>query len=72
MSPKKTVAQQAQENPFRFFSFQEVGEMFDFGRDTMTALVNAGAPVVAKKINPALLLKWLESNADEVGKVREQ
>jgi hypothetical protein len=66
-----TLAKLAKENPFRFFTVAEVGSMCDFGVNTMTALITAGAPVVARKINPSLLLKWLEVNADKVGKIRE-
>jgi hypothetical protein len=59
-------------NPFKFFALADVAKMFGFGADTMTAIAKApGAPIVARKCNPHLLLKWLEQNADKVGKIRE-
>ncbi|XHR29626.1 MAG: hypothetical protein ACFUZC_03520 [Chthoniobacteraceae bacterium] len=71
MNSPHSLAEQAQQNPFRFFSLQEVGEICGFGRDTMTALVASGAPVVARKMNPGLLIRWLEDHSDALGKVRE-
>lgn len=67
---KRDLVAEAAANPFRFFTCEEVGELFDFGRDTMTALIRAGAPIVAKKMNPGLLIEWLKTNHDKIGKVR--
>ncbi len=67
---KQTPAEMAAANPFRYFTFEEVGEIFGFGRDTIAAFVNAGAPVVSRKINPRRLDLWLSENEDKVGKVR--
>jgi len=61
---------QAKDNPFRFFSLEDAAEIFGFGRNTMTALADAGAPIIARKCNPQLLLRWLEENAEKVGKIR--
>lgn len=72
MSARKTLAEEAVLNPFRFFSLEEVGEICGFGRNTMTALVDAGAPVVGRKMNPNLLLEWLKQNHDAIGKVRPE
>ena len=46
--------------------------LFGFGSNTMTALVNLGAPVVARKINPDAFKAWLSANASIVGKIREE
>ena len=71
MKPSTNLAKIAKENPFQFFSFEEIGDLYGFGKNTMTALAAAGAPVVAKKMNPQLLFEWLEQNADKIGKIRE-
>ena len=68
---KKSVAEIAQANPYRFFTFGEISELFGFGADLITKVVEMGAPVVARKINPTLLLEWLKSNAAAVGKIRD-
>ena len=68
---KKTVAEIAKENPYRFFNYGEISELFGFGADLITKIVEMGAPVVARKINPTLLMEWLKSNAAAVGKIRD-
>lgn len=65
------IADRVQANPFQFFSCEEVAELFGFGRDTMTALIAAGAPVVGRKMNPQLLLEWLRVHHSDIGKIRE-
>jgi hypothetical protein len=60
----------AQENPFRFFSLAEVAKICGFGSDVLTALNSLGAPVVARRCNPRLLVEWIGRNADKIGKVR--
>ena len=68
---KKTVAEIARENPYRFFTFTEIRELFGFGENAITLFVEMGAPVVARKINPTLLLEWLKAHAPEIGKIRD-
>lgn len=65
------LAKLVRENPYRFLSFGEIARLFGFGTNTMTVLVNLGAPVAARKINPQHFLAWLEKNYDKVGKIRE-
>lgn len=62
----------SRENPFGFLSLDEVRRIFGFGVNTMTELVRMGAPVVARKMNPGMLMEWLRVNASEVGKIREE
>lgn len=62
--------EEAKRNPFKFFTLAQVGELLGFGANTMTALVKAGAPIVARKCNPQLLVQWIGANADRIGKVR--
>ncbi len=73
MPPSKTksIADEARENPYRFFPVADVAELFGFGRHAMTAIINAGAPVVARKINPDHLKAWLRDNAEKVGKITD-
>ena len=51
---------EARENPFAWFTSEEVAMIFGFGADVMTALRALGAPVVGRKMNPELLLRWIE------------
>ncbi len=60
----------AKENPFRFFTLNDVARICGFGPDTMTALNALGAPIVGRKCNPKLLLDWIGRNSDRIGKVR--
>jgi hypothetical protein len=69
---KPSVADQARENPYRFFSFADIAALFGFGVNTMTEIVRLGAPVVARKLNPDALKAWLTTNAEKVGKIREE
>lgn len=68
----KTPGEIAAENPYRFFSFEEMGEIFDFGRDVMTAIAAHPSPplIVARKMNPGVLLEWLKIHGKELGKIR--
>jgi hypothetical protein len=61
----------ARENPFRFFTLEEVGKICGFGKDTMTALAALRAPIVARKCNPNLLIQWIGENHDRIDKIRE-
>lgn len=68
---EKHPARVAAENPYRFFSFEEIGEIFGFGRDVMTAIAaHPDAPVVFRKMNPRLLLEWLRENHGQLGKTK--
>lgn len=64
------LIEEARKNPFRFFSLDETARIFGFGRNVMSALASAGAPIVGRRCNPQLLLNWIDANADKVGKVR--
>lgn len=66
-NPQEDLARKVQANPFAFISFEECGELFNFGKDVMTGLAKvAGFPVVARKVNPGLVLEWLKHNADKL------
>lgn len=69
---RAALAAEVQSNPFRFLIKDEMELLFDLGGDVLTTLRGMGAPVVGKKMNPRLLLKWLESNHDRVPKVRAE
>ncbi len=62
----------ARENPFAWFTSEEVAVICGFGVDVMTALRAMGAPVVGRKMNPELLLRWIEKNAADIGKIRPE
>ena len=62
----------AQANPFHYFNFGDTAKLFGFGVNTLTAIVNAGAPVVSRKINPTHLSAWLATNSGLIPKIREE
>ena len=55
---------------FRWVSVEECGEILGLGRNTMTAIIQAGAPVVARKMNPAATQRWLLIHWRKLGKIR--
>lgn len=67
----KSLPEIAKANEFRFFTLAEMTEILGVGRGAMTALASAGAPIVARKMNPRLLMKWLAENPEIVRKVRK-
>ena len=67
---RDALASEAAANPFRFFTSEDTGLMFDLGENVMTALRTMGAPVVGRKMNPVLLMEWLKENHDRVPKSR--
>lgn len=64
------LAAEVGRNPFIFLTSEDIGLLFDFGPDTITTLRSLGAPIVARKINPGLLLRWIEQNAKTIPKIR--
>jgi hypothetical protein len=46
----------ARENPFRFFTFEETAAICGWGEKVPGQLAGLGAPIVARKMNPALLM----------------
>jgi hypothetical protein len=69
---RAALAAEVESNPFRFLIKDEMELLFDLGGDVLTTLRGMGAPVVGKKMNPRLLMKWLEANHDRVPKVRAE
>jgi len=67
---RAALAAEVQSNPFRFLVKEEMELLFDLGGDVLTMLRGLGAPVAGKKMNPRLLMGWLEQNHDRVTKVR--
>jgi hypothetical protein len=64
------LVHEARDNPFAWFTSEEVAVICGFGVDVMTALRAMGAPVVGRKMNPELLLRWIEKNSAYIGKIR--
>lgn len=69
---RASLVGEARENPFAWFTSEEVAVICGFGIDVMTALRAMGAPVVGRKMNPELLLRWIEKNAADIGKIRPE
>jgi hypothetical protein len=67
---RSALVTEAAENPFRFFTTEDTGLIFDLGMNVMTALRALGAPVIARKMNPVMLMEWLKENHDRVPKIR--
>lgn len=63
---REQLAARVLANPFEYLHFGEIGRLFNFGEDTLTAIVRLGAPVVSKKINPRSLANWLETNREQL------
>ena len=68
--PTAALVKLARENPYRFFTMEETALICGFGPNVMTSLNSMGAPIVARKCNPQLLLEWIGKNAERIGKVR--
>lgn len=66
------LVQEARDNPFAWFTSEEVAIICGFGVDVMTALRALGDPVVGRKMNPELLLRWIEKNSADIGKIRPE
>lgn len=56
-------------NPHAFFSFGECAVILGFGDKAMTRLSGAGAPVVFRKMNPAMVCAWIFANPDKIEKI---
>lgn len=67
---KAALVKEARENPFACFAFEEIAVIYNWGKNVPGQLAGIGAPVVARKMNPQLLLKWLGEHADDVAKLR--
>ena len=67
---RASLVHEARHNPFAWFTSEEVAVICGFGIDVMTALRAMGAPVVGRKMNPELLLRWIEKNSADIGKIR--
>ena len=61
---------EAAANPSAFFSFEETGIIFGFGDNVMTALVGAGAPQVFRRMNPPMVLRWIEHNQEQIKRLK--
>lgn len=58
------------DGPLAWVSVQRCGKKLGFGRDSMTAFIAAGAPIVAQKMNPQATHEWLMQHWRELGKIR--
>ena len=67
---RAVLVHEARANPYAWFTSEEVAVICGFGVDVMTALRAMGAPVVGRKMNPELLLRWIEKNSADIGKIR--
>jgi len=65
---RSTLILRARENPHEFFSFEECGLILGFGTTAMGHLNAVGAPVAFRKMNPALICKWIAENPTLVSK----
>jgi hypothetical protein len=62
---------EANANPNGFFAFGDCGLILGFGENAMGRLSGAGAPVLFRKMNPAMIREWVASNPDKVSKLTE-
>lgn len=68
----KPFIELAAKNRFQTFTFEETAQLFGWGRNVPSALAALGAPVVAKRFNPDLLLQWIAQNPSELTKLRNE
>jgi hypothetical protein len=59
---KRELIQRSRENPHEFFTFEECGVILGFGERSMGRLNAAGAPVAFRKMNPAMICRWIEEH----------
>lgn len=71
-SRKISLVKEARENPFACFAFDEIALLYKWGKNVPGQLAAIGAPVIARRMNPHLLLKWLEEHAEDVKKLRPE
>lgn len=57
-------------NRYAQLSFQHIAILFGWGSNVPYLLAKQGAPVIAKKMSPELLLEWMRENAKNVSKLR--
>lgn len=62
---------EANANPNAFFTFGDCGLILGFGENAMGRLSSAGAPVLFRKMNPAMIRAWVAANAEKVSKLTE-
>lgn len=55
--------------PFRFMSTPELAEEMNLSVAAIRALYRFGAPFVAKKSHPRLLMEWMARNPEKIGKL---
>ena len=63
------LVNRATANPNEFFPFKECGIILGFGTKAMGCLNAAGAPVAFRKMNPALIVRWIAENPTLVSKI---
>jgi hypothetical protein len=65
------LAKLVRENPYCHLTRDEISDLFEIGRDSLVSLIERGAPVVAKGINPDHLKTWLWENRERIGKLTD-
>jgi hypothetical protein len=65
------LVKMARENPYRYFTREEIRKMFNLGADFVASLVKIGAPLAAQKVNPDHLKTWLWENRENVSKLSQ-
>jgi hypothetical protein len=58
------LVKRAAENPFAFFSFEEIGRLFGFSSVAVGHLSAAGAPVWFRRMNPGMLIRWMAEHPE--------
>ena len=56
-------------SPFRFLNTEELAAAMNLSVTAIRALQQFGAPFLAKKSHPRLLLDWMARNPEKVGKI---
>ena len=69
---KAALLKSVRENRFACLSFPEIALLYGWGKNIPGALAVIGAPVIARRMNPELLLKWLETHGEAVSKLRSK
>lgn len=66
---RAALAKRVRENPFEYLTHQETRLLFRWGEDSMRAIVRLNPPLVANKLNPLDLKRWLWENQEKIGKL---
>ena len=56
-------------SPYRFLSTEELAKEMGLSVTAIRALQKFGAPFIAKRSHPRLLLEWMARHPEKVGKV---